>query len=115
VLRLAIDKNLAAFVCGDDLHLVDIEQPAAPSLLAIYKADPENFVLYSSGSIAISGNRVFLGHYSGIDEINIADPSNPRLIKTIFLPTGNPRQIRISPNGQLYYIDLSNYVLQDLD
>ncbi len=109
ITRLIVENNLALMACNDELHIVDITNTTTPFLLGKIKSN------YSStfGAMAILRNRAFLGHSYGIDEVNIADPSNPRLIKTIFSP-GSSYRLKTSLDGELYYLGLSNnYIFKD--
>ncbi|WDE09913.1 Ig-like domain-containing protein [Thalassomonas haliotis] len=112
VVRLSLSNNLAFLSCPGDarLHILDITQAESPEVKAIFTPSAS----FSWGATALSNNRVFLGHHLGLDEINIADPAAPRLIKTINLAGGMASKIKVSPSGQLYYLaSETNYILRD--
>jgi hypothetical protein len=77
------DGALAYLACEDGtLRVLDTHDVAHPMLLGTYTL-PDTFNV--SLSLGLRGDRVYLGHAFGIDEINIEDPTAPAFVSR--LPT----------------------------
>lgn len=78
--ELAADGARAYVACHDRLHILDIGDPARPTLLGEY-APPAIEFLWSGRAVATRGDRAWFSDYSGVHELDVGDPAHPRLLK----------------------------------
>lgn len=78
--ELAADGARAYVACHDRLHILDIGDPAQPTLLGEY-APPAIEFLWSGRAVATRGDRAWFSDYNGVHELDVGDPAHPRLLK----------------------------------
>ncbi|GGF82201.1 hypothetical protein [Alteromonas lipolytica] len=106
--RFSVYNGLAAINYLYELHIVDVSKPSDPQLQGIYTTD--HYSPY--GATAMKANRAFISHSFGVEEISVADPTNPRLIK-IIPALNSEKRLVVSPDGALYSLGLTNAVYRD--
>lgn len=81
-----VQAGLAAVACTNgELHLVDVSVPSTPVQLGVYS---DSSVFMQGSAALIDGERVFFGYSSGLDVVDISDPTNPSLVHRPDLPGG---------------------------
>ena len=70
---VAAEGTLVVAACTDGFHFIDVTDPTAPGQLAVYGT--------SGSAVAIEGQRAYLGHATGVDIVDVADPGQPALLE----------------------------------
>ena len=76
VLDLAVEGDYAYLACsGDGMHVVDISNPAQPTQVDVHAVSE-----HGANAIAVTDDRLFVGHPTGIVEFARNDPADPSLL-----------------------------------
>ena len=94
-LDLAVDvkRQRVLLACGDSAHLVDVSNPAQPQQLGIY-AD-------AGSTVALQGDRAFIGGDTGMDEVSFAAPAQPQRLQHWDLPMPAAR-LQVGTDARIY-------------
>jgi hypothetical protein len=107
VSRIAVSGNYAYAAAGlSGLHVIDIANPAVPTLVASAKTTN------AANSIALSGGHAYMAVGNGLEVIDISDPLNPVRIGGI--NAGGPRTA-IAIAGSRAFLAGSSPSLQVID
>ncbi|WP_313915840.1 hypothetical protein [Tahibacter sp.] len=90
---LSANGRRALIACGTTAHLLDVSNPAQPQPLGIY-AD-------AGFSVALQGDRAFIGSETGLDEVSFANPSQPQRLQRWDLPTAVAR-LQLGSDARVY-------------
>ena len=70
---VAVQGVIAVLGCSSGFHVLDVANPSAPSLLAIWQSPAPT----RARAVAIDGARVYYGHDGGVSVIDLTDPAAP--------------------------------------
>ncbi len=90
---LSANGRRALIACGSTAHLLDVSNPAQPQQLGIY-AD-------AGFSVALQGDRAFIGSETGLDEVSFSNPSQPQRLQHWDLPTPVAR-LQLGSDARVY-------------
>ena len=72
------------------LIMVDVNDPAAPKQVGLYQHDKGSF---NQGEVAVVGDFAYCTSVNGLVIVNITDPANPKLVKTVEVKGVNDVQV----------------------
>ena len=105
---LSADGN-TAYVADyySGLQIIDIGDPSAPALTATFDTDSTGIGFSASAfglALSADGNTIYVANkYTGLEIINISNPSNPTLTAT-FNTSGNAYGVTLSSDGNTVYV-----------
>lgn len=98
-----------AYVIGFDLQILDVSDPASPTLLGTY--DRQTF---SPVDLALAGDILYIASQGGIDFIDVSDPTSISRIRRHNLPQGaNAMALDVQDN--IIYVAADELGLQIVD
>lgn len=98
-----------AYVIGFDLQILDVSDPASPTLLGAY--DRQTF---SPVDLALAGEILYIASQGGIDLIDVSDPTDIRRIRRHNLPQG-ANALAIDVQDNIIYVAADEQGLQIVD
>ena len=104
---IVIAKNIAYFTGGDELHILDLSNPARPVEIGSYVISSE------IRDMAITGNHAYLVLANELQIVDVSDPKHPFKVGS-FVSEGiervaaNGNYIYVVGGNRLYVIDVSN-------
>jgi hypothetical protein len=89
--QILVDGRIAYVTQYDGLHILDISQPTAPTLIGYFPTSNQ------LTDLALRNGRLYLTGWSGLEIINVLDPTAPQLLS--YYATDYPAQIFPQPTA----------------
>lgn len=97
-----------AYVCnrfGPTIDVMDVSDPANPSLVTIYTVGPPNQFTHAK-EVKVAGGLMFIGldddGHDGVEVVDVRDPPNPRFLVHITIPGYEDVHNLFCDSGYLY-------------
>ena len=96
-LTVDAEVSLAYVACNGAMQVLDIADPAAPTVAGRYQAQRTS----NYSRIAQHGDRAWFGDVDGLHQLDVSDPTAPALIELSPLGETSPQSLYIAGDGRL--------------
>ncbi len=122
--QVAVDGNIAYIADGArGLQIIDVSDPAAPQLLAVFDTPPTSFPPDTRGVTLHNGDAYLTDYRHGLLIVDVNNPASPQLRGSLSLPSCDTGSVVFSGNtafcidsvdAYLYSININNPAYPDV-